>query len=89
MTKTFYCRRHDKDHPTLEQEYRGDNRLLDLYMRKLPIRGWAGKMTCAEKEYVLRVTPWRQAAAERARELLRARHQAAKAAPAAAMALDD
>ena len=72
---SFYCSRHKKHHPTLEKEYEGDDVLLDLYKRKLPVKAWAGKMTCAEKEYAMRVSPGRQKAAERAREQFRARHQ--------------
>ena len=64
MMESFYCSRPKKRHPTLEKEYEGDDGLLSLYMKKLPIKGWSGKMTCAEKEYVLRVTPWRRRAAE-------------------------
>ena len=80
MTESFYCSRHKRHHPTLEKEYEGDDIFLDLYMRKLPIKGWAGKMTCAEKEYVLRVTPWRRKAAERARERFKATYQRRKSA---------
>jgi len=68
ILESFFCSRHNREHPTLEKEYEGNDRLLVLYRRKLPIKGWAGHLTCAEKEYVLRVTPWRRKAAERARE---------------------
>ena len=68
MTESFSCRRCRKDHETLEARYADDERLLTLYMKKLPIRGWSGKMDCSEKEYAIRVSPWRRAAAERARE---------------------
>ena len=68
MTESFYCRRCKREHETLEARYAGDDALLDFYMKKLPKQGWAGRMDCTEKEYVLRVTPWRRERAQAARE---------------------
>ena len=68
MTKPFYCRRCRKDHQVLEEKYRGDTRLLEFYKRRLPKQGWGGVLDCTEKEYVLRVTPWRRERAQAARE---------------------
>ncbi len=50
----FFCDKHNVEHPTLEERYEGDPGLLAFYQKKLPIRGWAGKMDCTEKEWVRR-----------------------------------
>ncbi len=39
---------------TLEERYKDDPKLLDLYKRKLLKPGWAGKKDPVEKEYVRR-----------------------------------
>lgn len=65
---TFRCPRCDKEHETLEARCEGDGALLALYQRKLPRRGWAGKLDCTEREYVMRASAWRRALAERGRE---------------------
>lgn len=37
---------------TLSELYKDDPVLLDLYRRKLPLRGWAGAKMKEEREYV-------------------------------------
>lgn len=67
MTETFLCPRCGKTHETLEARYAGDEALLALYQKKLPRKGWAGMLDCTEREYIMRVSPSRRAAADRGR----------------------
>ena len=80
MDPSFPCRRCSKPHETLEARYEGDERLLAFYQRKLPQRAWAGQLDCTEREYVLRVSPWRRALAERASGAFIARNRTPKKA---------
>ncbi len=77
-TETFMCPRCGRTHETLEARYAGDEHLLSLYQRKLPRMGWAGALDCTEREYVMRVSPWRRALADRAREAPFARRRRPK-----------
>ena len=78
--KTFLCHRCKRPHETLETRYAGDERLLAFYQRKLPQRAWAGQLDCIEREYVLRVSPWRRALAKRASGAFIAGHRGPKKA---------
>lgn len=50
----FNCTRCRTDHETLEERYADDPELLEFHRRKLPRRGWAGKLDCTEREHVRR-----------------------------------
>ncbi len=49
----------------LAAEVGDDAQLLDLYARKLLIRGWAGRTSKAEKAYILTHSTWAQDLADR------------------------
>ena len=50
----FYCGRCRAEHETLEERYVSDRKLLGMYRRKLPVRGWPGQVDCTEREYIKR-----------------------------------
>lgn len=55
---------------TLEERYRDDPVLLELYKEKLLIRGWAGVLKDYEREYIARMNPpWYATQVEKARKM--------------------
>lgn len=51
---TFFCRRCQRRHETLEARYEGDDTLLAFMQRNLPRRNWPGPKDCTEKHFAKR-----------------------------------